>query len=57
MQKRKALRPNQQTPTAKSGRLAVASKKLKSKEKPSIKVYSSTGRGQQGESVSGGKGK
>jgi hypothetical protein len=53
---RKALRPNQQKLKAVSGRLAVASSKKKSKEKPSIKVHATSGRGAQGESSSGGPG-
>ena len=53
---RKALRPNQQKLKARSGRLAVAPAKAKSKEKPSIKGHSTTGRGAQGESSSGGPG-
>jgi len=56
MEKRQVLRPNQQKLKARSGRLAVAPSKAKSKEKPSIKGHSTTGRGQQGESSSGGKG-
>jgi hypothetical protein len=56
MEKRQVLRPNQQKLKARSGRLPVSPSKAKSKEKPSIMGHATTGRGQGGESSSGGKG-
>lgn len=56
MEKRQVLRPNNKKLKPKAGRLPVPPSKAKSKEKPSIKGHSTTGRGQQGESSSGGRG-
>lgn len=56
MEKRQVLRPNKQKLKAKRVRLPDAPTQTKSKEKPSIKGHATTGRGQQGESSSGGRG-
>jgi hypothetical protein len=56
MAARKALLHNQQKLKAVKGRLAVAPSRAKSKETPSIHTHRRSGRGQQGESSSGGPG-